>query len=163
MAPSNEPASFPLLYRAFFLYIEPVATALGFIYAFFAPSLYLHMTMPSPISLATGVVPEATTLETIVLNQLGNMYLAFAFNEAIVLRATSDRKVWSAFLLGLLIADFGHLWSVHALGWDLYYRFWDWNSMHWGNLGFVYVGAAMRTAFLLGIGFKDDRAKSKRG
>jgi hypothetical protein len=26
--------------------------------------------------------------------------------------------------------------------------------MYWGNLGFVYVGAAMRSCFLLGVGFE---------
>jgi hypothetical protein len=36
----------------------------------------------------------------------------------------------------------------------VYYRFWEWNSMYWGNLGFVYVGAAMRSCFLLGVGFE---------
>ena len=58
------------------------------------------------------------------------------------------------FLFGLLLADFGHLASVGGvMGWEVYYRFWGWNSMYWGNLGFVYAGAAMRSCFLLGVGF----------
>lgn len=62
--------------------------------------------------------------------------------------------MWKVFLFGLLLADFGHLASVQAvMGWEVYYRFWEWNSMYWGNLGFVYVGAAMRSCFLLGVGF----------
>jgi len=69
-----------------------------------------------------------------------------------VLRATKDLRVWRVLLLGLLIADFGHIYSVHAIGSGVYYRFWEWNSMYWGNLGFVYIGAAMRAAFLLGLG-----------
>lgn len=87
-----------------------------------------------------------------MLLQLANLYFVFALNEALVLRATNDLRVWRAFLLGLLIADFGHIYSVNAIGWEVYYRFWEWNSMYWGNLGFVYVGATMRTAFLLGLG-----------
>lgn len=95
--------------------------------------------------------------------QLANMYFVFAFNEALVLRATSDLRVWRVFLLGLLIADFGHIWSVNAFGLAFYYRFWEWNSIHWGNLGFVYVGASLRTAFLLGLGLRGRRgAKLKR-
>jgi len=93
-----------------------------------------------------------STRESIVLNQLANMYFVFALIEALVLRATNDRRVWSVLLLGLLIADFGHIYSVSAVGRDVYYRFWAWNSMYWGNLGFVYIGATMRTAFLLGVG-----------
>jgi hypothetical protein len=100
-------SAIPLLYRLFFLYVEPVATAVG----------------------------------------------AYALNEALVLRATNDVRVWKVFLFGLLLADFGHLASVASVGLDVYYRFWDWNSMYWGNLGFVYVGAATRLCFLMGVGF----------
>ncbi|KAK4976469.1 hypothetical protein LTR66_010875 [Elasticomyces elasticus] len=80
------------------------------------------------------------------------MYLVFALNEALVLRATADPRVWSVLLLCLLIADFGHLYSVRDVGLDVYWRFWHWNSMYWGNLGFVYVGATMRMCFLAGVG-----------
>lgn len=47
------------------------------------------------------------------------------------------------------------------MGWDFYYRFWDWNSIHWGNLGFVYVGASMRIAFLLGLGLRASGASAE--
>ncbi|KAK1813519.1 hypothetical protein LTR12_012088 [Friedmanniomyces endolithicus] len=124
--------SIPSIYRIFFLYIEPVATALGAIYALDVFGLQNDY-MPTP--------------------PLANMYLVFALNEALVLRATNDVRVWRVLLLGLLIADFGHLYSVHPIGVNVYYEFWNWSSMYWGNLGFVYVGAAMRTAFLLGAGF----------
>ncbi|RMZ05059.1 hypothetical protein D0862_05094 [Hortaea werneckii] len=107
-----------------------------------------------PLTFAQGV----STREHITLLQLANLYLVFAINEALVLRATNDLKVWRIFLVGLLIADFGHLWSVHALGWPIYYQFWTWNSIHWGNLGFVYVGASMRMAFLSGLGLASSRS-----
>ncbi|KAK1070655.1 hypothetical protein LTR33_010610 [Friedmanniomyces endolithicus] len=135
--------SLPLIYRIFFLYIEPVATALGAIYA-----LDLFGLQDDYMLLTYATIPES-----IVLNQLANMYFVFALNEALVLRATNDVRVWRILLLGLLIADFGHLYSVHPIGVNVYYEFWNWSSMYWGNLGFVYVGAAMRTGFLLGAGF----------
>ncbi len=143
--------SIPLIYRIFFLYIEPVATALGAIYAldlFGLQDDYMLLTYAT----STGVL-GVSTRESIVLNQLANMYFVFALNEALVLRATNDVRVWRILLLGLLIADFGHLYSVHPIGVNVYYEFWNWSSMYWGNLGFVYVGAAMRTGFLLGAGF----------
>lgn len=77
------------------------------------------------------------------------------------MRSTTDRRVWNAFLLGLLIADFGHLFSVNTVGWEIYYQFWTWNSMYWGNLGFVYIGATMRTCFLLGLGLSDSNSSRK--
>ncbi|KAK4508549.1 hypothetical protein PRZ48_002288 [Zasmidium cellare] len=149
-------SAFPWLYTAFFLYIEPVATAVGAYYAFFEQHEYMELTVPS-VTDFTGV----STRESIVLNQLANLYFVFALNEAFVLRSTNDRRVWSVFLLGLLIADFGHLYSVHALGWPKYYQYWTWNKMDWGNLAFVYFGATMRTAFLLGLGLSTNSGNAK--
>lgn len=78
------------------------------------------------------------------------------------MRSTTDRRVWNAFLLGLLIADFGHLYSCNAVGGiRFYWTFWEWNSIHWGNLGFVYIGATMRTCFLLGLGLSNSNSSRK--
>ena len=144
-------SAIPLLYRLFFLYIEPVATAVGAYYAALDQKAYMHLTLPSVAGSVIGTT--VSTRESIVLYQLANLYFVFALNEALVLRATNDLKVWKVFLLGLLIADFGHLFSVHEVGLEVYWRFWEWNSRMWGNLGFVYVGATMRACFLSGIGF----------
>ena len=148
MAPQTSSQSIqplPILYALFFLYIEPFSTLVGAYYAHFLPEEYMQMTLPSTQTLHPR--------EPIILTQLANLYLLFALNEALVLRATDSRKVWSAFLFGMLVADFGHVFSVKdAGGWEVYYEFWKWNAMYWGNLGFVYVGATMRTCFLLGVG-----------
>lgn len=148
MAQSPTTSRLPLIYRLFFLYIEPIATAIGAYYAHFAQSKYLSLTVPSWLPSVTG----PSTAESIVLTQLANLYFVFALNEALVLRSTSSRRVWNTFLLGLLIADFGHLYSCNAMGTDVYWRFWEWNEIYWGNLGFVYVGATLRICFLLGLG-----------
>ncbi|GAB1743983.1 hypothetical protein KC318_g11903 [Hortaea werneckii] len=153
MAQQLSVAPLPFIYKAFFLYIEPVATAVGAYYAWFQQDEYMRLTYSTPAD-----VLGVSTREHITLLQLANLYLVFAINEALVLRATNDLKVWRIFLVGLLIADFGHLWSVHALGWPIYYQFWTWNSIHWGNLGFVYVGASMRMAFLSGLGLASSRS-----
>lgn len=150
------PTTIPQLYRLFFLYIEPIATAVGAYYAALDQTAYMHLTLPS---VTAAVSPREST----VLYQLANLYFVFALNEALVLRATSDVRVWKVFLFGLLLADFGHLASVGGvMGWEVYYRFWGWNSMYWGNLGFVYVGAAMRSSFLLGVGFGGDGKVKRR-
>lgn len=102
------PSTISPLYTLFFLTLEPLTALAGFIAAACYPAHYLHLTSPQTTS-ASGPVPPATA---ITLAQLANLYLLFAINEALVLRATRDVAVWRALLLGLLIADVGHLWSV---------------------------------------------------
>nr|POF17292.1 hypothetical protein CFP56_65159 [Quercus suber] len=164
MAPASSlQPSIPLIYSLFFLWIEPIATAVGAYYAFFLQPAYKHMTGdPFSAAAAHRSLIDVSRVESIVLYQLANLYLVFALNEALVLRATRDLRVWRVLLLGLLIADFGHLYSVHAQGSDVYWRAWDWNAMYWGNLGFVYVGASMRTAFLLGLGLSRPTAAAEK-
>lgn len=144
----------PFIYQLFFLWIEPVATAAGAFMAQFQQYEYMQMTLQTTAQSILGV----STAQSIILTQLANLYFVFALNEALVLRSTNDRNVWKVFLLSLLIADFGHLYSVRAVGIEVYWQFWDWNAMYWGNLGFVYVGAMMRSAFLLGLGLDDAKS-----
>jgi hypothetical protein len=153
-------APIPFVYQAFFLWIEPFFTLIGAFYAFFLPKTYLDMTRPTYSADMIG-----TSVATLVaLRQLGNLYLAFAINEAVVLRATNDRRVWQALLLGLLIADFGHLFSLYPLGLDIYYDVMKWAPMDWGNVAFVYCGATTRICFLTGIGLGGEKkVKSRAG
>jgi hypothetical protein len=97
-------------YRLFFLLVEPLATLAGAYFAFFDQRTYLDLThassAPSPIPLGTSIA----------MSQLANLYFAFALSEALVLRSTSDLRVWKAVLFCLLVADFGHLYTVRVLG-----------------------------------------------
>ncbi|KAH8595619.1 hypothetical protein B0O99DRAFT_652073 [Bisporella sp. PMI_857] len=144
----------PFIYSAFFLIIEPISAIVGAYFAHFRQHEYLQMTHLA--SSSSGTIPQSTS---IVLSQLANLYLLFAINEALVLRSTSDLAVWKTVLFGLLIADLGHLYSVRSLGPAIYYEAWNWNAMHWGNVGFVYAGAGMRLAFLSGVGLNTPRSR----
>jgi hypothetical protein len=135
------------LYKYFFLIIEPVSALTGAYYSFYQPQVYLDLTHAN--SSPKNGIPISIQ---IVLAQLANLYFLFAINEALVLRSTTDLKVWRAVLFCLLIADFGHLYSVKAVGWDVYWNMFGWNAIDWGNVFFVYVGASMRLSFLLGFG-----------
>ena len=151
-------ANIPLPYKLFLLWIEPVAVLVGAYYAWLKPSTYLEDTHAASAPGLLGL-PTATH---VVLRQLGNLYVAFALNEAFVLRATNDLKVWRATLIVLLIADFGHLYSCYPLGLKMYYDFGNWNAMAYGNYLFVYCGALTRTCFLLGVGMGGPKkAKNK--
>lgn len=108
-----------------------------------------------------GPADGVPVVTSVVLSQLANLYLLFTLNEALVLRATADRRVWKTLLFGLLVADLGHLYSLRPLGSDVYWRVDQWNAMDWGNVPFVYLGASMRTAFLLGIGLNGPATVTK--
>lgn len=146
------------LYRLFFLYIEPLSALAGAYYAQFEPHRYLQ-----DLSLSSPAAATSLTTETsMALTQLANLYLLFALNEHLVLSSTSSLKTWRRMLLCLLVADFGHLFSMAPLGAGVFWRVWEWNAMIWGSVGFVYLGASMRIAFLLGLGMDaGTRATSK--
>ncbi|KIW15296.1 hypothetical protein PV08_05341 [Exophiala spinifera] len=151
-------ASIPLPYIAFFQWIEPFSTLAGAFYAWLKPATYLEWTH-APSAPGTSGVPVSTE---VILRQLGNLFILFAINEALVLRATTDLKVWKALILGLLIADFGHLYSCYPLGLAYYYDVKSWNAMAYGNILFVYCGALTRICFLLDVGLgRPKKAKAR--
>ncbi|KAL6866990.1 hypothetical protein J3F83DRAFT_98368 [Trichoderma novae-zelandiae] len=137
----------PLAYRLFFLLLEPISALVGAYYTHFHQHRYLQLlhgaTAPAQL------VPLGTS---VAMSQLANMYLFFALNEALVLRATKDPRVWRAVLLVLLIADVGHLYSMKELGPEIYYNVTGWNAGDVGNVPWVYAGASMRLCFLAGVG-----------
>ena len=136
----------PFIYRIFFLLIEPISALVGAYYAHFRQSDYLQLTHAAS---APDSIPVGTT---IVLSQLANLYLFFALNEALVLRSTNDVRVWKRVLFCLLLADFGHLYTIRELGPQIYWSVFEWNAIDWGNIPFVVLGATMRIAFLFGVG-----------
>ncbi|KAI9748799.1 MAG: hypothetical protein M4579_007111 [Chaenotheca gracillima] len=155
----------PLIYRLFFLTIEPFSALVGAYFAHFQPAEYLRLTTYPPSVTTSLPAPQPSPTTRIVLSQLANLYLLFALNEALVLRATADRRVWRALLFGLLVADVGHLYSVWGLwtaGKAVYWDVGGWNAMDWGNVGFVYVGMSMRVAFLMGVGMGEGSGRGKR-
>jgi hypothetical protein len=138
----------PLIYRVFFLFVEPVSALVGAYFAHFQTATYLNLTDAASAPVL-GLVPRGTT---IALSQLANLYLLFALNEALVLRATADLRVWKTVLFVLAVADLGHLATVWPLGPEIYWQWQRWNAIDWGNIPFVYLGFTMRVAFLADVG-----------
>lgn len=156
MASTAPPAPIPTVYRLVFCWLEPASILLGAIYAFFFQSTYLDLTHAAS---SPGLpVPISTS---IVMSQLANLYLGLAFLEASILRATADVKVWKTFIVGLLLADLGHLFSVLPVGREIYWAFWRWNAIDLGNVPFVYFLAVTRICMLLGVGFQKEGVRSK--
>lgn len=151
----------PLIYRLFFLYIEPFSALVGAYYAAFKPDVYLSLLTPSSAAAYDQKLPAAVLIS---LYQLANLYLLFTLVEYLVLSSTSSLKTWRRLLVCLLIADFGHLSTMVPLAtemtrttgvslsaglWRVFGQFWEWNAMEWGSIGFVYAGASMRISFLV--------------
>lgn len=156
----------PLIYTIFFLFLEPISALVGAYYSYFDQAAYLNLLdASSHVSGADSTTSSAaaSTLGTsVALSQLANMYFFFALNEAIVLRASPDIRVWRAVLFVLLIADLGHLFSLKELGLRVYYDVGGWNASGWGNVPWVYAGATLRLCFLSGVGLGNGKAAQKK-
>ncbi|KAH6985386.1 hypothetical protein EDB80DRAFT_821918 [Ilyonectria destructans] len=144
---SNQPVlNIPFAYRALFLYFEPVGAFVGALLLHFRPSSFLNVMAP-----AAKYAPD----NQIIYDQLAATYTLFAFNEAIILRITNDLRVWRGILIGILVCDAIHLFgSWAALGGAV---FWDprtWMLEDWVNLVSLWGQAAVRLAFVAGIGLE---------
>ncbi|KAM5351179.1 hypothetical protein ACJ41O_003902 [Fusarium nematophilum] len=145
------------IYRIFFLVLEPISALVGAFYSHFRQDTYLTL-----LDAPSAPSPGPGTATSVALSQLANMYLFFAINEALVLRSTADLRVWRTVLLGLLIADVGHLLSLGELGTRVYWDVGGWNVGDLGNVPWVYVGATMRVCFLAGVGLGESRALKRK-
>ena len=123
---------------------------LGALYAVVSQQEYLSLLdAPSAVSAADNPIPISTS---IALSQLANVYVLCGLNEALVLRATTDLRVWRIMLGAFLLADAGHLASALPRGFSVFWNVTGWNRMDLGGIGFVYVLAAARIAFIAGVG-----------
>jgi hypothetical protein len=152
---------FPLPYRLFFLYVEPISALAGAYYAAAHQDEYLYDLVNPTKSHFTRVAVDTPT--SMSLFQLANLYLLFALNEHLVLSSTSSLKTWRRLLFCLLVADLGHLATMFPAGPEIFWSVWRWNAMAWGSIGFVYLGATIRICFLTGLGLgRDEHIISNR-
>lgn len=64
MAQQLSVAPLPFIYKAFFLYIEPVATAVGAYYAWFQQDEYMRLTYSTPADvLVSSAIARHTTIQ----------------------------------------------------------------------------------------------------
>ncbi|KAL9468343.1 hypothetical protein ACSS6W_010037 [Trichoderma asperelloides] len=130
----------PFAYRALFLYFEPAAALFGALLLHFRPEIFLNTMSP---------VAKYAADNQVIYDQLSATYTLFAFNEA-------DLRVWKALLVGILVCDAIHLYgSWAALGGAVFWDVRSWRPEDWANLGSLWGQAAVRMAFLAGVGLKD--------
>ncbi|KAI9702100.1 MAG: hypothetical protein M1836_001444 [Candelina mexicana] len=147
---ASSTSKIPLIYRFFFQTVEPLAAVSGAYLAHFKPNDYLEFTAPPSMLPKTAPISPLTQL---LLSQIAGCYLLFALNLAIVLRCTSDLRCWRMILLGCLLSDLAHIYAAwEAMGTTVFWAVHTWRSEEWGNIGTLYLGAALRMAFLGGVG-----------
>jgi hypothetical protein len=130
----------PPIYTIFHIYLEPLLALSGAWHLHFAPVRYFTF-MPSSSNYSAA--------SQIAYDQLATCYVFFAAIEILVLRSTSDVKVWRAVVLALLICDAGH---VGAIGAELGWKVWEWEGVDHVTMAMNVVPMVVRGMFLAGVG-----------
>ncbi|OMP84346.1 hypothetical protein BK809_0000353 [Diplodia seriata] len=159
MAPTtNPPKQIPLIYRAFFTFLEPIFALNGAYIYVASPTKTLQIITPPGLHAQTL---HQTPIETMLLWQVASLYVLFALVELGVLRyvGTQRRDIWRLVLASIIVSsDIGHLWALKlvadAAGQpEAFYdpRAWTrWQD--WGNQGLTWFGFGLRIAFVVGVG-----------
>ncbi|KAH9960466.1 hypothetical protein BC827DRAFT_1342976 [Russula dissimulans] len=150
----------PGVYRALFLYIEPIITILPVILIWLKPGAawFHHELIPAPYEPVASV--DARTYMAIW--QLGNCYLLLGMLSSLVFRAIRDalpnnpaaqERILGASLLAMAIADATHIAAtIIGLPDSIRYHPELWNSATHGNVSFVIVLLLFRLAWFAGLG-----------
>jgi len=134
----------PLVYRILLLYIEPLFALNGAYLLMRKPEVYLH-TFSANLAYAPST--------QIIFDQLGAVYMLFAFNQAVVLRVAKDIRVWKAIILGILMCDSVHAWTgFKVMAADGNMNPVGWRPEDWVAILALFVPGAIRVAFLCGVG-----------
>ncbi|KAF9242349.1 hypothetical protein BU15DRAFT_72877 [Melanogaster broomeanus] len=156
--PTDFPA-LPGLYKAFFLYIEPLsAIAPAFVIWFFPGPEWFHNQF-IPLSALSRPLDARTTM---AMWQLGNCYMLLGLIPSLVYRAIRDtlpnnpeaqERILGASLTAFALADVIHMMvSWIGLPEDLRYSPASWNPMTHGNIIYTAFLFGMRLAWFAGIG-----------
>ena len=151
------PIHIPWPYKFIFLYFEPFAALFG-----------TYITLAQPIAYLQSLSPKATpatysALDQPIYDQLAAHLLRFAWCQAVVLRVTTDIRVWKFVLFGMFLCDVLHLYaSYQILGGDV---FWDprtWRMEEWVNFVMLYGPGTLRLGVCLGVGLGEEEERKER-
>lgn len=84
--------------------------------------------------------------------QLGNLYSLLFLLGIAVLHTTTEPKVIRNYMIGLAIADVGHVYATYlGMGWNAFADVGAWNALTWGNIGATTFIFFNRLAYLVGL------------
>lgn len=147
-------ASIPAFYRLFFTWADPLLCLWAAYMDFFTPTVVLSSHIPSP---------DPDVGHVMILGQRGGHFLCFFMLSGILLRYTTDIKIWHIVELGLLVTDFAYFWAVYgALGEQG--RLWpeEWRPEDWGSVVVTGAVGLVRLTFLARVGFWEEGKKSAK-
>lgn len=137
----------PLIYRIYFLLLDPIFALSGAYLILTQPASFLVATTPT--SLTPLLAPTALT--TLLLTNIASLYILFGF-LALVLLQTRDLRIWRTILAGILVSDIGHAYALYAADPAAFVNAEKWRGEDWVNNGILVFGALMRVGFLMGVG-----------
>ncbi|KAF2262503.1 hypothetical protein CC78DRAFT_315136 [Lojkania enalia] len=143
---SNPPNPYPLFYRLFFTYLDPLICIWGAYMDFFDPTLVLSSHFPEP---------TADMGHAMILRQRGGGMLNFGFVSAVLLRYTADIHIWRIVQFADLLVDITYFWAVWGVL-DAQGRLdpGTWRAEDWGSIGITGTAFTVRALFLAGAGVK---------
>jgi hypothetical protein len=146
-------------YRIWFTIVDPAVLVLTILACILVPSTILETTVPASFAsydpLSHGPL----------LHQSAALYAFMAIIFGVLLRASNDLKIWRIVQFATLVVDVGLLITLWAM--LKQQKRLDFDALvsgDWLNAGFTVWVAAIRVAFLggLGVGTKPGK-KAKRG
>jgi hypothetical protein len=133
-------------YRLWFTWIDPLTLLLTSTTCFLDPAAALELIVPAEVS---AFVPAQATL----LHQTGILYLFVGTMFAVLLRASTDLKVWRIMQAATLGVDVALIATMFvSLETQRRLELGKWRGMDFVNLGFTVWVASIRTAYLTGVG-----------
>ncbi|EKV18973.1 hypothetical protein PDIG_04700 [Penicillium digitatum PHI26] len=154
------PTIFPTWPHILFGVLEPISLALGSVFPVYDLRGFIAGQTPTIVAPAT-LHPSSIALAY----QLGNLYSLLFLVGVGVCHATTEPRVLHNYLIGLAIADVGHVYATYlGMGWDAFADVAGWNALTWGNIGVTTFLFLNRIAYFLGIfGYaKAPKAAAKR-
>ncbi|KAJ5885142.1 hypothetical protein N7495_009652 [Penicillium taxi] len=105
-----------------------------------------------------ALAPKAHPSSTALAYQLANLYSLLFLVGVAVLHTSTEPRVVRNYLIGLAIADVGHVYATYlGMGWSSFANVQGWNALTWGNIGITGFLFVNRILYLLGI-FGDSKA-----
>jgi hypothetical protein len=154
--PQTQPSSraIPSFYRIFFTFIDPIICIWGAYMDFFDPRMVL----------SSHILDDTPDVGHImILKQRGGGMLNFGFISAVLLRYTTDIKIWHIVEIANLIVDFAYFPAVFgALRAQGRLDPEVWRAEDWGSLIITWTATVVRLAFLARVGFEDDDLKARK-
>jgi hypothetical protein len=149
----------PLLYRLFFLYLDPFTCLSGIYLSFFDPTTFILNGVPSPLR----TPPPSTPLDPLVthlLRSIGAYSVCIFALQIILLHQFKNApgglnvQLWKILQFSILTVDLGLLYggALAAGGVWKFLNLGKWDTGDWTNNGILGFVALVRSAFLMGVG-----------